>query len=61
MRYLAHKVLWLIVTLYVIVTFNFLLFHVLPGNPVRLLARSGHLTPATVAVIEKLYGCRCST
>jgi peptide/nickel transport system permease protein len=56
LRYLARKLLWLAVTFYVIVTFNFVLFHVLPGNPVRLLARSGHLTPATVAQIMKLYG-----
>jgi peptide/nickel transport system permease protein len=56
LRYLARKLLWLVVTLYVIVTFNFLLFHVLPGNPVRLLARSGHLTPATLAAISSLYG-----
>lgn len=55
-RHIARKVAWLAITLYVIVTFNFLLFHVLPGDPVRLLARSGHLTPATVAQIRKLYG-----
>jgi peptide/nickel transport system permease protein len=56
LRYLARKLLWLLVTLYVIVTFNFLLFHVLPGNPARMLARSGHLTPATMADITSLYG-----
>jgi peptide/nickel transport system permease protein len=32
------------------------LFHLLPGNPVRLLARSGHLTPQAVAEITKVYG-----
>jgi peptide/nickel transport system permease protein len=42
--------------LYGVVTFNFVLFHVLPGNPVRLLARSGHLTPQAVADITKVYG-----
>ena len=56
LRYLARKLLWLLVTLYVIVTFNFLLFHVLPGNPVRLLTRSGHLTQATANAISQLYG-----
>src|ERR1022692_794022 len=55
-RYLARKVVWLAVTLYGVVTFNFLLFHVLPGNPVRLLARSGHLTPQAVADITRVYG-----
>ncbi len=56
LRYLARKVAWLAVTLYGVVTFNFLLFHVLPGNPVRLLARSGHLTPQAVADITRVYG-----
>jgi peptide/nickel transport system permease protein len=55
-RYLARKLLWLLVTLFVIVTFNFLLFHVLPGDPVRMLTRSGHLTQATANAISELYG-----
>src|SRR6266849_6372449 len=55
-RYLGRKVAWLAITLYGVVTFNFVLFHVLPGNPVRLLARSGHLTPQAVAAITKVYG-----
>ncbi|HEX9033361.1 MAG TPA: ABC transporter permease [Streptosporangiaceae bacterium] len=56
LRYLGRKVAWLSITLYGIVTFNFVLFHVLPGNPVRLLARSGHLTPQAVAAITRVYG-----
>jgi len=32
------------------------LFHLLPGNPVQLLARSGHLTPQAVADITRVYG-----
>lgn len=55
-RYLARKVAWLAVTLFGVVTFNFVLFHVLPGDPVRLLARSGHLTPQAVADITRVYG-----
>jgi peptide/nickel transport system permease protein len=54
--YFARKITWLVVTLYGVVTFNFVLFHLLPGNPVRLLARSGHLTPQAVADITRLYG-----
>jgi len=56
LRYLGRKVAWLVVTLYGVVTFDFLLFHVLPGDPVRMLARSGHLTPEAVAAITKVYG-----
>jgi peptide/nickel transport system permease protein len=56
LRYLARKTVWLVVTLYFVITFNFVLFHLLPGNPVRLLARSGHLTPQAVADITRVYG-----
>ncbi len=56
LRYLGRKVAWLVVTLYGVVTFDFLLFHVLPGDPVRMLARSGHLTPQAVAAITNIYG-----
>jgi peptide/nickel transport system permease protein len=56
LRYIARKCVWLAVTLYCVVTFNFVLFHILPGNPVRLLARSGHLTPQAVADITRIYG-----
>jgi peptide/nickel transport system permease protein len=54
--FFARKITWLVVTLYCVVTFNFVLFHLLPGNPVRLLARSGHLTPQAVADITRVYG-----
>jgi len=37
-RYLLRKLATLLVTLYATVTFNFLLFHVLPGSPVQLMA-----------------------
>lgn len=54
--YLARKVGALLVTLLAVLTFNFLLFHVLPGDPVRLLARSGHLDPREAAQLRSLFG-----
>ncbi|MHB1593727.1 MAG: ABC transporter permease [Streptosporangiaceae bacterium] len=55
-RYLARKAATLAATLFAVLTFNFLLFHVLPGNPVRLLARAGHLDAAARAQLTKLFG-----
>ncbi len=55
-RYFARKFLALTATLYATVTFNFLLFHVLPGSPVELLARSGHYDAAARAQLVKLFG-----
>lgn len=55
-RYLGRKVATLALTLYVTVSFNFLLFHVLPGNPVQMLARSGHFSPAARTELIRLFG-----
>jgi peptide/nickel transport system permease protein len=54
--YLVRKVLQLILTLFAVVTFNFLLFRVLPGDPIQLYARSGHLTPEAIAQLRRVFG-----
>ncbi|MEA2520725.1 MAG: peptide/nickel transport system permease protein [Actinomycetota bacterium] len=53
---LGRKLGWLAGTLAAVVTFNFLLFRVLPGDPVRLYQRSGHLTPEAAAQLRTLFG-----
>jgi peptide/nickel transport system permease protein len=54
--YLGRKVLQLLLTLLAVVSFNFLLFRVLPGDPVQLYARSGHLTPQAAAQLRRVFG-----
>jgi peptide/nickel transport system permease protein len=48
-RYLAGKLLQALATLLFVLTFNFFLFRVLPGDPIGLLARSQRLTEADIA------------
>jgi peptide/nickel transport system permease protein len=55
-RYLLRKSLFAVVTLFFVLTFNFFLFRVMPGDPIALLARSERLTPAEVAQQQALYG-----
>jgi peptide/nickel transport system permease protein len=45
-----------LVTLWFVLTFNFFLFRVLPGDPVELLARSEHFTPEDVARLRHEQG-----
>ena len=54
--YWVRKVASLVATLYATVSFNFLLFHVLPGSPVQLLARSGHYDAAARRQLVALFG-----
>ncbi|MFL5792063.1 MAG: ABC transporter permease [Actinomycetota bacterium] len=55
-RYLLSKCLQAVVTLWFVLTFNFFLFRVLPGNPTALLARSEHFTPDDVARLQHEQG-----
>ncbi len=52
----TRKVLQLVLTLFAVVVFNFLLFRVLPGDPIRLYARSGHLTPQQTEQLRAVFG-----
>ena len=45
-RYLARKLLYALLTLLFVLIFNFVLFRVMPSDPVELLARSQRLTEA---------------
>jgi peptide/nickel transport system permease protein len=48
-RYVLRKILQAVVTLLFVLAFNFYLFRIMPGDPIRLLARSQHLTRADIA------------
>ncbi|MFA5637442.1 MAG: ABC transporter permease [Anaerovoracaceae bacterium] len=54
--FIAKKFAQLLFTLYAIATFNFLLFRILPGDPLRLIARAGRLSPDAVARLQELFG-----
>jgi peptide/nickel transport system permease protein len=56
LRFLLVKTAQAVATLFAVVTFNFLLFRVLPGDPIRLMARAGHLQPEDIARIRNLFG-----
>ncbi len=55
-RYLLRKCLQAVVTLWFVLTFNFFLFRILPGDPIGVLARSERLTPDDVARLQHDLG-----
>src|SRR4029079_2963984 len=55
-RYLLSKTLQAVVTLLFVLTFNFFLFRLLPGDPVALLTRSEKLTPDDIARLQHDLG-----
>lgn len=54
--FLLKKIAQLILTLFAIATFNFLLFRILPGDPLKLIARAGKLSPEAIARLQDLFG-----
>jgi peptide/nickel transport system permease protein len=56
LRYLLGKLGQTAITLFAVATFNFALFHVLPGDPIRLLARAGNLSAVEIGRIRALFG-----
>lgn len=54
--YLLRKIGWALVTVMVVITFNFLLFRVLPGDPAKSGLRDPRLNPAAVESLRVRFG-----
>jgi len=54
--YLVSKVGWAILTIFVVITFNFLLFRVLPGDPAKAGIRDPRLNPAAQEALTRRFG-----
>jgi peptide/nickel transport system permease protein len=54
--YLLRKVGWAILTVFVVITFNFVLFRVLPGDPAKSGLRDPRLSPAAVEALRERFG-----
>ncbi len=54
--YLIRKITFVIITLIVVVIFNFLLFRILPGDPVKLIIHSPRMTAEAQERIRSSFG-----
>jgi peptide/nickel transport system permease protein len=55
-RYIAQKIGWAVVTILFVITLNFFLFRVLPGDPARAGIRDPRLTQEAVEAIRVRFG-----
>lgn len=55
-RYVGKRVLFAFVTIFVAISFNFLLFRVLPGDAVHSLARVPNASPELIAALTRDFG-----
>ena len=56
LRYLSQKISYLVLTLVAVVATNFVLFHLMPGDPVTHIARGQHLDADAIARLRTYYG-----
>ena len=56
MQSVWRRVLVLVAMIFAVVTFNFFLFHIIPGDPIRLIARSQRLSAEQVEQLRIAYG-----
>jgi peptide/nickel transport system permease protein len=54
--YLLRKVGWALLTIAVVITFNFVLFRVLPGDPAKSGLRDPRLSPTAVEALRERFG-----
>ena len=55
-RYLLGKALWAVVVIFVVITFNFFLFRVLPGDPAKAGAHDPRLSPESIVALTERFG-----
>ncbi len=53
---IAKKLLYALITILVVLIFNYLLFRVLPGDPLAMMMRNPRATPEQIEAVERLYG-----
>jgi peptide/nickel transport system permease protein len=53
---IAKKLLYALITILVVLIFNYLLFRVLPGDPLAMMMRNPRATPEQIEAVKQLYG-----
>src|SRR5262245_32891840 len=55
-RFLLGRTLWAVVVVFVVITFNFFLFRVLPGDPAKAGSHDPRLSPESIAALTERFG-----
>lgn len=55
-KYIGKRTAFAAVSIFIIITFDFFLFRLMPGNPIQILYRSPSLTQAQITSLEQQFG-----
>lgn len=53
---IAKKLFYALITILIVLVFNYILFRVLPGDPLAMMMRNPRATPEQIEAVRKLYG-----
>jgi peptide/nickel transport system permease protein len=53
---IAKKLFYAMITILIVLVFNYILFRVLPGDPLAMMMRNPRATPEQLEAVRKLYG-----
>ncbi|MCE5207875.1 MAG: ABC transporter permease [Chloroflexi bacterium] len=56
LRYILNKLMWALITILIVIVFNFFLFRVLPGDPARSGLKDPRLTQENILAIQARFG-----
>jgi len=56
LRYVLNKLKWALITIFIVIIFNFFLFRVLPGDPSRSGLKDPRLTQENILAIQARFG-----
>jgi len=54
--FIVKRAIFSVVLIFFVLTLNFIIFQLMPGNPIELLASAGRLRPGQVEEVSKLWG-----
>ena len=55
-KYLSKRLIYVVITIFFVIVFNYALFRLLPGDPMTMLARNPKISPEALESIRRLFG-----
>ena len=56
LKYFLKRLSYAVITIFFVIVFNYVLFRLLPGDPVKMLARNPRITADAIENIKRFYG-----
>jgi len=55
-KYLSKRLIYVVITIFFVIVFNYALFRIMPGDPMTMLARNPKISPDALESIRRFFG-----